>query len=224
MRQSRRGFTLIELLVVVVIIALLAALILPVLRSHRAKAHRSACASNLNQLGKALFMYCDVPASGIYPSRSTTTDPYADPRPMEALHLLYGGYIANPKIYSCPSSPIPRTVLQSLPTTNGGRLPPGTRLSAASCSYGYDPGHSPNDAITAIAADRPGTGSNSDNHGSNQGQNVLLPNGTVEFQDSPINDFGEAGEDSNIFELGGFTGPAAIMKWQWRDFDSHIRQ
>jgi prepilin-type N-terminal cleavage/methylation domain-containing protein/prepilin-type processing-associated H-X9-DG protein len=56
-RQKSGGFTLIELLVVIAIIAVLAALLFPVLAQAREKARQTHCLSNMKQLGVATTLY-----------------------------------------------------------------------------------------------------------------------------------------------------------------------
>jgi prepilin-type N-terminal cleavage/methylation domain-containing protein/prepilin-type processing-associated H-X9-DG protein len=52
-----RGFTLVELLVVMAVIAILAAMLLPVLSQARVQARSVSCVSNLRQLATASLMY-----------------------------------------------------------------------------------------------------------------------------------------------------------------------
>lgn len=57
MTPHHRGFTLIELLVVIGIIAVLAAILFPVLSQAREAGRKTTCLSNLRQIGSAVSLY-----------------------------------------------------------------------------------------------------------------------------------------------------------------------
>jgi prepilin-type N-terminal cleavage/methylation domain-containing protein/prepilin-type processing-associated H-X9-DG protein len=101
-RNHRRGFTLIELLVVIAVIAILTALLFPVLAQAREKARQTACLSNMKQMGLATTLYAqdwdEVPPPGIAVER------FADPgTPANWLGAIVP-YARSRAIFVCPDS------------------------------------------------------------------------------------------------------------------------
>lgn len=187
-----RGFTLTELMVVIGAMAGLAAFLFVLNKSNRGPARRTACKSNLSQIGKACGMYAEVPSNlGLFPD-------YGDGNPMSAMNLLYDGYIDDPRVFSCPSRQI-STLGLNRATDPGFVSNLGDQNGKPGCSYGYDPGHTDTHGMAGIAADvsegrSPTKKSNSRNH-MGHGQNLLIGAGSVEWMDDGIRDLGGDGSD-----------------------------
>ncbi len=165
---QQRGFTLIELLVVIAIIAILAALLLPALAATKEKAWRSACASNMRQIGLATIVYANENSDYLpqiswhnapndpsaatgnpwqtyeacrmaaVPSRSIVEGPYG-------LGLLFFSKdIQNPQVLYCPSVKTGNFAYSTY-TADGWpwpSIPPGYTADGnpyIRCSYDYYP-------------------------------------------------------------------------------------
>jgi prepilin-type N-terminal cleavage/methylation domain-containing protein len=103
--RARRAFTLIELLVVIAIIGLLVAIVVPTVGKARVHARRSACASNLRQVGIALRIYLNI-NNDVMPFASYM--PSVGPSPLDGPDPIYVADVVKPHaceqglIFKCP--------------------------------------------------------------------------------------------------------------------------
>jgi prepilin-type N-terminal cleavage/methylation domain-containing protein len=113
--KNSTGFTLIELLVVIVIIAILAGIILPVMMTARKRATAAVCVSNLHQLYSAFAMYAQDNSGRIPPFQThfgnayPPAGNYSVPDTGDQLEAVLSPYIKDSQIWFCPSDPYAHT-------------------------------------------------------------------------------------------------------------------
>lgn len=94
-KRVPQGFTLVEMLIVITIIALMVTILFPVFSRARENARRTACVSNLSQIGRGLQMYSQD-YDGRYPCPASNGTTYG-----WAQTIL--PYMKNAQIFQCPS-------------------------------------------------------------------------------------------------------------------------
>jgi prepilin-type processing-associated H-X9-DG protein/prepilin-type N-terminal cleavage/methylation domain-containing protein len=104
-KSNREGFTLIELLIVIGIIAILAALLLPVLNYAEARARRIQCVNNVHQLGLALAEYSGE--NNVYPSFYAWIDVLEEQMGKDHVKGIEDTWLTN-GVWHCPSIELPK--------------------------------------------------------------------------------------------------------------------
>ena len=130
--KNRQAFTLVELLAVIGIIAVLSALLVPVLNNAKEKARRTTCCNNLRQVSLAFHQYAEDCADAL----PVLPDPNPYPNGVGAYYKqLVKGYLglngpASPteKVFTCPSDRVLQTQIGHAFTSytfNGFEVGPG---------------------------------------------------------------------------------------------------
>ncbi|MCG3150146.1 MAG: hypothetical protein PCFJNLEI_03624 [Verrucomicrobiae bacterium] len=207
MKRRIEAFTLIELLVVIAIITLLAALLLPALKSARASSRRAVCVNNERQIGIALLAFTEDMA-GYFPygrpAFTYSSYPAATSKawPLQILAYVGGSQSAAAKaVFGCPMNP--------------WRIKGATGINAQPTTYGLNSAAFPANWHDASGVD-PATGGNHYNQRANirdfSNTSGLMVLGEVPFTDGTDN--GGYKMRNNVVQSTSFwTTPQFLNYW-----------
>lgn len=140
-QKGTHGFTLVELLVVIAVIAILAAILLPVLASARAKAQQTGCINNTKQMTIVIVMYTTDYNERLVPDVESDVPPNANNTGAWIINLI-DFYSKATNLFLCPTTT--QLAVSASDTTAGDVVTPwsstlprgGTRIYNG--SYGYN--------------------------------------------------------------------------------------
>lgn len=134
MFTKKEGFTLIELLVVIAIIALLAAILFPVFARARENARRTACQSNLKQIGLGIMQYTQD-----YDERLPTDWNFGAADEASNWMARINPYVKSTQLFVCPSNSFKTSIPSSglWPGAQTGSSHPNY-MQPFHSSYGYN--------------------------------------------------------------------------------------
>ncbi|MGE3166029.1 MAG: type II secretion system protein, partial [Planctomycetota bacterium] len=173
--SARAGFTLVELLVVIAIISLLAGLLVPTVGIAQKKARKTACLSNLKEIGKLCQIYAQDHRDR-FPFDKSKKNPLA----YESFQVLADSMTdVPPRIFCSPAHRDDPAVMSEDKKYT---------LDENSCSYAYiaQPQMIGDDGSQALAAnDSIRDSKDSTPEGHENGVNVVFMNFSAEFVERP---------------------------------------
>ena len=123
-QRPRTGFTLIELLVVIAIIAILAAILFPVFQKVRENARKTACLSNMKQLGLAFTQYVQD-----YDEKQPCGTNYGNPGGNGWAGEVYS-FVKSKQVYLCPDDAAGAAAFSSYGYNSNNTNPTGTSVDS----------------------------------------------------------------------------------------------
>lgn len=187
--SARRAFSLVELLVVIGIIALLIAILLPVMSKAREQSRRTKCLANLRSIGQALFVYANNHRDRL--PNGNPPNVWSDASAADWVMVNFAEDLKNAAVFRCPSDKdeeepdVIESAIQNRPRS--------ARISYEFYSLFFAPEYGPKLARfkgrAPLAWDLDGgprdprlAGTGDENHGP-KGGNVLFSDGHAEWKD-----------------------------------------